>query len=395
MKKKIIFYTENYERGGGNQYLIDLVNATPSNYDVVIASNPQGLCREDFNKINRQFQYEEVSVFTLPLLIKGVSNKALCLIVKGFLHFFRNSVIKHYQRKNIKLLTKLIEKHNPSAVFSANGGFLGGLSCLDCVLAAKSLNKRVFLSVVSMPQDKSSVNLLYRNVFDSVDSLIVNSNAIAQEFIIRKFKENKIFILYNCLKEDKILDNYIVPRKYDSTSTSFVIGYTGRIEEAKGIFYLLEAFKKLNTLFKNTELVLVGTGKHLEQVKQVVTEMQLEDVVKVMGYYNGEISEVLATMDLFVFPSIWEGLPYSVLEAMAQSKIVIATNVGGIPEVIKNGVNGFLVPPKSSEALYLNMKYALESEHLNSVCENALETIKKNFSESYFQKNIQRIFKFE
>jgi glycosyltransferase involved in cell wall biosynthesis len=131
---------------------------------------------------------------------------------------------------------------------------------------------------------------------------------------------------------------------------SRIIGYVGRIEELKGINVLLRAFSEVIAYSKNVKLVIVGSG-HIEKAKELAIELEIADHVNFTGFYDGNIYDVLNSFDIFVFPSLWEGLPYAILEAMLLKKIIISTNVGGIPEVIENEVNGILVDPSNYSQL--------------------------------------------
>jgi len=137
-----------------------------------------------------------------------------------------------------------------------------------------------------------------------------------------------------------------------------VICTIAHMEEHKGIKYLLESASLLLQSRNNISFLLVGEGALKEELKILCADLKIEKNVIFAGE-RSDIPEILSLTDIFVLPSIREGLPLTILEAMACSKPVIATNVGGVPEVVKDRVSGILVPPKDPEALHSAMNELL------------------------------------
>ena len=129
-----------------------------------------------------------------------------------------------------------------------------------------------------------------------------------------------------------------------------VIINVASLTEKKGHKYLLKAVKELLAKGLSFSLVIVGSGELEEPLKRKVEEYGLAGSVYFLGRRD-DVPLLLASADLFVLSSLWEGLPGVVLEAMASELPVISTNVGGVPELIEDGVNGYLVSPCDSLAL--------------------------------------------
>lgn len=141
--------------------------------------------------------------------------------------------------------------------------------------------------------------------------------------------------------------------------TEFIFGNVGRLHEQKGHEYLLRAFAKLDNC---SRLAIVGDGELRDELILLADELKISDRVLFLGARN-DVSEFLAAIDTFVLPSLWEGQPIALLEALASGKLCIASNVNGIPEII-NGVNGYLVPPQDINALATAMKLAIDLPEL-------------------------------
>jgi glycosyltransferase involved in cell wall biosynthesis len=123
-----------------------------------------------------------------------------------------------------------------------------------------------------------------------------------------------------------------------------VVGTVAHLSPEKGLYYLVEAAALIPDVHSRMRFVLVGDGECREALESQVRDRGLDACFQFAGFQNRPAS-YLSTFDIFVLPSLSEGLSSAILTAMAASLPVIATNVGGIPELICDGENGLLVPP--------------------------------------------------
>ena len=145
--------------------------------------------------------------------------------------------------------------------------------------------------------------------------------------------------------------------------------YAGYIEREKGIYELLGAVELLRSRGYDGRVVLAGGEKSagsLSRVRRYLAETGLEGVELTGELTPGAIAELCRLSGIFVLPSYGEGQPIALLEAMAAGLPVVATNVGGIPEVVIEGENGLLVPPRSPEKLADSILRLLENPELRS-----------------------------
>jgi glycosyltransferase involved in cell wall biosynthesis len=130
-----------------------------------------------------------------------------------------------------------------------------------------------------------------------------------------------------------------------------VIGFVGRLGEQKGPFYLIEAFSiLLRNCPRKAFLVMIGDGPLVDQSKELSQKLGIEERVSFLGYRR-DVSRLQAAFTLQVMPSLWEGLGLVALEAMAAGIPLVASNIPGPDEFLRNDVNSVLVPPKDTEAL--------------------------------------------
>ena len=129
-----------------------------------------------------------------------------------------------------------------------------------------------------------------------------------------------------------------------------LIGAVGRLTPAKGFDILLQSFAEVRRQMPDAHLLLVGDGSLRAHLEKLTRQLHLADHVIFTGIRK-DVPQLLKTLDIFILSSQWEGLPNTILEAMAAGVPVIATTVGGVPEVITHQKNGWLIPPNNTAAL--------------------------------------------
>lgn len=129
-----------------------------------------------------------------------------------------------------------------------------------------------------------------------------------------------------------------------------VVGTVARLDRPKGIIYLLKAAEEIFRTFADAKIVVVGEGPLGKKLRKRAHEMRLEDKFFFLGERK-DAPEILAFFDIFVLPSLWEGLPFVLVEAAILGKPIVATAVDGVTEIIEDGKTGVLVPAKDPRAL--------------------------------------------
>jgi glycosyltransferase involved in cell wall biosynthesis len=129
-----------------------------------------------------------------------------------------------------------------------------------------------------------------------------------------------------------------------------VVGVVSHLSREKGISFLVEAAALIPEVKKKYRFVIVGEGACLQELTQLVKEKDLEQIFQFTGF-RSDIPQLMKSFSIFALPSLSEGLSSAILEAMASSLPIVASNVGGIPELVKDGENGLLVAPADADAL--------------------------------------------
>ena len=164
------------------------------------------------------------------------------------------------------------------------------------------------------------------------------------------------------LESEENINFKITKEKYGFKSQDKIILYVGRLIQRKGLIYLIKAIKIVYDAVRNIHLIIIGQGEEEMKLRGIVKRYNLTNRVHFLGAKSHkDVLIYMSLADIFVLPSIEEAFGIVLLEAMSQGLPIVASNVQGIPYVIKNGVNGFLVPPKNGVALAERIEYLLKN----------------------------------
>ena len=220
------------------------------------------------------------------------------------------------------------------------------------------------------------------------DLLIFISKFVESSFL-NKFKINneKCRVVYNGIGNEFYKDVNKFERK-DKNKIAFV----GRLTKVKGVDVLIDAFNIIKQKGIDSTLTIVGDEEEKNELIEKVSNYDLGNNVIFTGRQSNVI-QYLDNADIFVYPSIWEeGFGISVVEAMARGCIPITFNKGGLPEIIKNGKNGFIVNDVTAESLADEILKVINLNNKDEIRKNAIETAKE-FSIDNTIENQKDIFK--
>ena len=194
--------------------------------------------------------------------------------------------------------------------------------------------------------------------------------------------KDKITVIHNAV---------IIPEDFQKNLATQKFLFLGKIGERKGIYDLLEVFKNVVKNYPNAHLYIGGDGD-IDKLNDFINQKNINNNVTYIGWVSGEEkNKYLEECSYFCLPSYNEGMPMSVLEGMAYKNVTISTNVGGIPQVIKDEENGFLIKPGDKEKLFEDIMKAIENEDLrNKLSNNARKTIENKFD---INKKIEDLIK--
>ena len=181
---------------------------------------------------------------------------------------------------------------------------------------------------------------------------------------IQKITNKKIEIIPNGIDNEKFKLNKFETRKIlGINEKEKIIIFVGRLEPVKGIKYLIESINILNETENNLKLLIIGEGNEDRELKRLVKRLGLCEEIKFLGkIINEKIPEYLVASDIFVLPSLSEGFPVVLLEAMASGLPIITTKIRGLAEIIQENVNGFTVKPENPNEIAEKMDLILNNK---------------------------------
>ncbi len=270
-------------------------------------------------------------------------------------------------------LFSLIRKNRYSIVHTHNSkaGFVGRL-------AARMAGVPVIIHTVHgyafHDQEPPWRRSLFRNLERTASSWADMIIFISQPLIDWALEENicsrnKIVKIYSGIDIDRFSPsplNYAeeMRKNWNIDKKEQVIGIVSKLWDGKGHKVLIDAFNILKRSRDNVKLMIVGEGYLEDDLKQYVRTLGLKNDIIFTGFQS-EVSETIACMDIAVLPSFFEGMGRVILEAMAMEKPVIGSNVGGIPDLVKDNINGFLTEPGDVKGLAQALEKLLGNRELS------------------------------
>lgn len=321
---KILYLNHVSYIGGAEIALLDLLRYMDKNTCTPVAFVPEGELTNRIHQLNircvRIPVLDGLNRYTLPHFIKALPQLAL-----------------------------RISKENPD-LLHANTNFMSQYSGV--------LSKLTGIPAVGHIQDIEPLGRMGRWTVRQNTKLIALSKAVKDYLLEEQVPEQQIVRVYHGVD----LHQYQpVSTPSSSGSHPVIIGLVGQIGERKGHRYFLEAAKRIVQHHPDVNFWIVGKEpthskeRYTELLYQYVEDNQLKQHMKFWGFRT-DIPEILGRLDILVLASLQEPFGKIVIEAMAMQKPVVASRVGGVPEIVVDGKTGFLVPPGNSDALY----YALE-----------------------------------
>ncbi|WP_031386105.1 glycosyltransferase family 4 protein [Desulfonatronum thiodismutans] len=233
----------------------------------------------------------------------------------------------------------------------------------------------------------------FANFFNKV---VAVSDAIAADAARFCISQQKVTTIYNGIDTD-VYHPCTVPcsslrNKFSFLPEYFILGMVGRLARQKGHVYLFQALQEIIPIHPNLRLVIAGDGPLRGELEQQITAAGLETTVIFCGIQTS-MPEFYTMLDIFVLPSIDEGLPLVLLEAMSMQKPVIATDVGAVSRVIATDSNGLLVPSKDTKALVSAILQLMNNPKKSKMlAQNARLTVEERFSSRAMARNYEKLY---
>ena len=394
-KKKILYVVTKSNWGGAQRYVYDLATSLPgAKFDVGVVFGGSG-------ELARKLSEAGIRVVQIQRLERDMG------IISDTLAFFE--------------LIRIFFREKPDIVHlnSSKAGGLGGL-------AGRLYNASVLLSsAFHVPRS----TFYPRIIFTAHGWAFNEERTIASKFIIRcaswltvalshttivvsdydrnqaermLFLKHKITRIHNGVRKIKFTGKntareVFLPERVASLSKTLWIGTVAELHNNKGLSYAIKAVKKLEEKMDIEKFiyVIIGEGEERTALQNLIQEMHLENEVFLIGKREGA-SSLLRAFDIFILPSIKEGLPYVILEAGVAELPVVASAVGGIPEIIQDMKSGILVKSKHEDEIALALEFLITNPQKRAEFgERLKEYVAENFSLEKMTTETGRLYEFK
>ena len=371
-RANILFLYPGTEGSGGEEFSFPLISyLDKKRYAFSAALRGQG-------RLSRRLESLGVRVFLVPLRP---------LKAKNPFPFIRTvfALWRLFKREHIDVVITSSVLSNQYGIFAAK------LAGIPIICAVQNL------------RGKRAINRTFAKFADRV---IVVSKAVEELMIKNGIAKHKIRLIYNPIE----MDNYIPSkqagsdfrREFGLAEDHFVIGIIGRIMSWKGHHVIIEALAHIAQSEEKARLLIVGDlsspdpdmweRDYLEKIKEQISRLQLEEKVIFTGY-RSDVWNAFNAIDVLALPSNVEPAGRVVIEAMAMEKPVVATNAGGPPEVVVDGVTGFLVPLEQPLAFASRiLTLAQDRELAHNMGKKGRERVEKLFTKEIAGQQLEMLF---
>jgi glycosyltransferase involved in cell wall biosynthesis len=287
---------------------------------------------------------------------------------------FQNMILKQLRSE-----LDLVHVHHP--ICPPINTTLPVIVTLHASVGSGSIESQNFYSSGRIPRPlfslmRSYVKASERRMLERADCITTVSNALVNELhSLHGLDATSIRVLGNGVDTDVFEPGKAKPN--DKT-----VLYTGHLAYNKGLIDLVEAARHVLHIYPDVSFVLTGRGPIERELRGMIARMNMTNNFRFVGFVErSTLIELYQNATVYVFPSYYEGLPTSVLEAMACGTPVVASAIDGIPEVVIDGKNGFTVPVKNPKAIANAIVRLLEDEELRErIGRTARQTILDRFS---------------
>lgn len=297
----------------------------------------------------------------------------------------------------MKQFVATIKKEKPDIVHFTGLQLDGFLIALACKFANV---KRTVLAIRGSSNEalqfsnwkKMIVNFLEMRTLQMATVCYGVSEYVANWEIVKRYARNFRGHIYNMPHQECTNNgNYTFREEMGFDDNDVLITSTGRITIEKGFAVLIESIKKM-TMPENVKFVIVGKGEYSETLKKEIEAFAIKDRVFPIGFRT-DVGKILSESDIFVICTLHETLCNSIIEAGQQGLPSVATNVGGIPEIIKDGYNGYLVNAFDSTAVAESLKKLINDKQLRTkMGKNAKTVISEKFAPSIILAQIDEMY---
>lgn len=385
-KIKVLHLITRLDKGGSAENtLLTLLGLNKNRYEVLLAKGPSidsqmsPQERIEVDRSIRAAQYAGVGVVTIPGLLRRIAP------LYDLLSFLK--VLGIIRREK----PKIVHTHTSKA------GFLGRLAAFmaKTPVIVHTPHGHIFYEYFGRVTTCIFV-LIERLLAKITDKIITLTNREGLDHVRFKIAPPEKFVtIHSGVDIQKFITAKLggdsLKRSFGMGAESLVVGTVGRLVPVKGHKYLIEAAPKILKEVPGVKFVLVGDGYLRPKLERLTYTLNVQDAFLFLDW-RSDIPEIMRMFDLFALPSLNEGMGKVLVEAMAAGKPIVASNAGGIPDLVMDGDNGLLVPPKNSDQLAEAIIKLLKDDKRRTEMGNRGEAMVKRYSVESMVKKIDALY---
>jgi len=349
-KIKVAHVITRFDKGGSaeNTYLT-VHGLDKEKYEVILIkglSQESHMSKEETAAVEKNLaeaQDNGVRIFTLPSLVRSIALftdiRALFALINIFRQEKPDIVHTHTSKAGILGRWAAFFAKISIIIHTPHGHIFWGYFCkpmASVFILLERLTAGITDKIITLTQQEKNDHLRFNIAPEEKFSVIhsgVDLSKFSKTVNVREMKQQL------CIPEE-----------------SFVVGTVGRLTPVKGHKYLLKAASTVVQHKPQTIFVFLGDGELLMELEEMALSYGIKEHVKFLGW-RPDVADVMATFDIFVLPSLNEGMGKVIVEAMAMAKPIIASNVGGIPDIVSPNDNAILFEPANSDMLAEKINY--------------------------------------
>lgn len=298
--------------------------------------------------------------------------------------FILNQSTKIPSIKTIKHLVGFFKLHKPDIVHAR-----GAEACFHAIIAAFIARVPVRIGEeIGIPNHSKLAKLIFKLVYLCANKVVAISDAVAHWLVLNKeVSKEKVIRIYNPV-------DFKIPKlQVKADNSTFKIGFVGRLEPVKNPLVLVEVLANLKAKGIKVYLEFLGDGSLKQEIETLANKLNVEEQITLHGFQD-KPENYIVNCDLYIQPSISEGFGIALVEAMGLGVPVIASSVGGVPEIIVDGKTGWLLSNISSETITKAVEVALnlEPSSLKSIGIAGKESVVDRFTIEKYINNLDSLY---
>ncbi len=356
---RIVHTVLNGRMAGGQKVCLQIMQAARrQRHDVCLVTPSLG-------ELTETLEHQGIPVFQIPMERTFHFHRALQFA--RFLRAWRADLV-----------------HCHAFVAGANlarlGSAIAGVPIVSHCHAHPNFNSQPLIRATQIALDNATARL---------GVLVAVSESVKESLAKQGIPPDRVRVIPNGIdvqSYDRAVERDRIVRELDLPFEGAIVGYVGRLSEQKGLRELLQAATSVCAQISLAHFLIVGEdhvsgGRYCRELEQVAVRLGLDRRVRFLGY-RADAARLMYALDIFVLPSWIEGMPVTILEAMAAGKPVVATPVGGVPEVVVEGETGLLVPPRDPDRLAEAITFLIKNPEIaRRMGEAGRERVRQHFSE--------------